>query len=178
MVSYLVRKYLPNFLVMVIQFIICCFVALYLFLHWYDWSHYFKVLTVVCKIGLKWRDGRASEIYPVWIQFFYSHENKYRNKLRKHPCKKRKKIKKKYQIVGLFLRNIKLRFLYPQLNPQKSWKQHGGCAVRRINRMTSQQRASPDAGWKNPMSQRPGSNSSVRKLLLLIHKFGVYWWGK
>ena len=39
-----------------------------------------------------------------------------------------------------------------------------------MNPTSSQQRASPDTGWKNPIGQRPGSNSSVRKLLQLIYK--------
>ena len=44
--------------------------------------------------------------------------------------------------------------------------------------MSGQQDTSPDAGQKNLIGQQSGSNSSVRKLLLLIYKSGVHWWDK
>ena len=49
-------------------------------------------------------------------------------------------------------------------------KQHGWYEVRQMNPGTGQRNASRDAG--------PGSNSLVRKLLLLIYKGDVHWWGK
>ena len=50
--------------------------------------------------------------------------------------------------------------------------------ARQMNPATGQQHASPDAGQMNHTGQRPGSYSSVRNLLLLIIKGGIYWWGK
>ena len=47
-----------------------------------------------------------------------------------------------------------------------------------MNPTLGQRRATPDAGRKNPTGQRSGSNGSVWKLLLLIYKSGIYWWGK
>ena len=64
------------------------------------------------------------------------------------------------------------------LNIGNHWKQHGGCEVWRINLASGQRHASPDAEWTNPIGQWPGSNSSTRKLLLLIFKGGVYRGGK
>ena len=57
-------------------------------------------------------------------------------------------------------------------------KQHGVCERRRLNPTSGQRCASPDAGRTNPTGQWPGSYSSVRKLLLIIFKSGVYWSGK
>ena len=48
--------------------------------------------------------------------------------------------------------------------------QHGGCKVRQMNPKGGQWHASPDVGSKNLIGQSPGSNSLVRKLLLLIYK--------
>ena len=45
-----------------------------------------------------------------------------------------------------------------------------------MNPKLDQSYASPDAGRKNLISQRSGSNSSVRKLLLLISIGEFYWW--
>ena len=47
-----------------------------------------------------------------------------------------------------------------------------------MNPKLGQQQSSPDTGWKNLIGQRPWSNSSVKNLLLLIYKGGVYWWDK
>ena len=44
-----------------------------------------------------------------------------------------------------------------------------------MNLMSGQQQVSPDAEQKNPTGQWLGSNSSVRKLLLLIYKGDIYW---
>ena len=46
--------------------------------------------------------------------------------------------------------------------------QHGGCEARRMNLKAGSRRVSPDAGWRNLISQQPGSNSSVQKLRLSI----------
>ena len=43
-----------------------------------------------------------------------------------------------------------------------------------MNSKLDQWQASPDAGQKNLIGQSSGSNSSVRKLRLLICKAGVY----
>ena len=47
-----------------------------------------------------------------------------------------------------------------------------------MNPLLDQRQASADAGWKNIINQRSGSNSSLRKLLLLRYKNGVYCRGK
>ena len=52
-------------------------------------------------------------------------------------------------------------------------KQHGCCEI-----MSGQRRILPDAEWKNFITQRTESNNSISKLLLPIHKSGVYRWGK
>ena len=52
--------------------------------------------------------------------------------------------------------------------------QHGGCQVKLIEPKLGQQHTSPDAGEKkNLIGQWPGSNSSVKKLLLLIFKVSI-----
>ena len=43
--------------------------------------------------------------------------------------------------------------------------------------MLGQHQVLPDAGRKNIIVPRPGSNSPVKKLLL-IYKVGVFWWEK
>ena len=48
-------------------------------------------------------------------------------------------------------------------------KQHGGRKGKRINPLTAQRNASPGPGRMNPTVQRPGSNSSIGKPLLLIY---------
>ena len=52
--------------------------------------------------------------------------------------------------------------------------QHSGCEASQKNPKAGQQHTSPNAGQKNLIGQQPGSNSSIRKLLLLINKGGVY----
>ena len=47
-----------------------------------------------------------------------------------------------------------------------------------MNPTSGERRASPDAERKNPTAHRPGSKSSVRKLLQLIYKGSVYWWNE
>ena len=61
-----------------------------------------------------------------------------------------------------------------KLNIRSHGKQHGGCKARRMNPASGQRRAFPDARSTNPTDQRPESNDSVRKLLQLIFKGGVY----
>ena len=53
-------------------------------------------------------------------------------------------------------------------------KQHGERKVERINPLTIQRNADPGPGHMNPTVQRPGSNSSIGELLLLIYKGGFY----
>ena len=65
-----------------------------------------------------------------------------------------------------------------KLNLRSYWTLHGECEVRWVNPTSGQWYASSDVGKKNPTSQQPGSNSSVRKLILLIYKGGVNWWDK
>ena len=57
-------------------------------------------------------------------------------------------------------------------------KQHSECEVRRMNPKLGQQWASPDAERKKFIVQWPWLYKSVGKLLTLIDKCGVYWWGK
>ena len=65
-----------------------------------------------------------------------------------------------------------------KLNLRNHGKQHGGFEARWMNPALGQWWASPDAGQINPTGQWPGSYSSVRKLLVLIIKGGICWWGK
>ena len=51
---------------------------------------------------------------------------------------------------------------------------HSGCEPMWKNQKMAQRRTSQEAGRKNITGQRSGSNSSIRKLLLLIFKCGVY----
>ena len=51
-------------------------------------------------------------------------------------------------------------------------KQHGVCKGKRINLLTAQRNAQPGPGRMNPMIERPGSNNSIEKQLLLIYKGG------
>ena len=52
--------------------------------------------------------------------------------------------------------------------------QHGGCEARRMNSKVNQQHSSPNNEWRNFIGQLLGSNSLVKKLLLLIYKGGIY----
>ena len=79
--------------------------------------------------------------------------------------KKRRKRKNKGKRKGE--KSLVFFFFTHKLNRESFGKQHGGCEVRwMMNPASDQQRASPDAGLTNPKSQRPGSDSSVMKLLL------------
>ena len=53
-------------------------------------------------------------------------------------------------------------------------KQHGERKGKWINPLTVQRNAKPGPGRMNPTVQRPGSNSSLGELLLLIYKGGYY----
>ena len=53
--------------------------------------------------------------------------------------------------------------------------QHGGCELRRMNSKLGQWHISTDARRKKLIGQRPESNNSVRKLLLLIYKCLLTW---
>ena len=74
----------------------------------------------------------------------------------------------------------KYPLIYPsEKSMQVAWwiwfgKQYGGFEIRRMNPKLGQRWASPYAERKNLVGQRPESNSSVRKLLLIIDKSGVY----
>ena len=52
--------------------------------------------------------------------------------------------------------------------------QYDGYEVGLMNPKLGQRQASPDAELMNFKGQRPESNSSVRKLLLIVYKVGVY----
>ena len=64
-------------------------------------------------------------------------------------------------------------FLTHKLNIRSHGKQHVWCEAWWMNIMFGQWCTSPDAGQLNPTGQPPESNSSVRKLLLLIFKSGI-----
>ena len=50
----------------------------------------------------------------------------------------------------------------------KHGMQHGRCEAKWLNPKVGHQHASSDAGWRSHMGHWSGSNSSVRKLLLLL----------
>ena len=47
-----------------------------------------------------------------------------------------------------------------------------------MNLKANQRHASTDAGQKKLRGQESGSDRSVRKLLLLVYKYSIYWWEK
>ena len=53
-------------------------------------------------------------------------------------------------------------------------KQHGGRKGERTSPLTVQRHAKQGPGRMNPTAQRPGSNSSIEELLLLLYKGGFY----
>ena len=65
-------------------------------------------------------------------------------------------------------------FSYPQVKHRKPWGQHCGCEARWTNPASCKRCVSIDCWRTKPMGQQPGSNSSVRKLRLLIFKGRVY----
>ena len=76
--------------------------------------------------------------------------------------------------MSVYLSKCNSAYIYTNINFRSHRKHHGGCEVRQMNLMLGLQCASPDAGQKNSSGQQLGSKSSVRKLLLLIYKSGVY----
>ena len=89
--------------------------------------------------------------------------------------KKRKneeKGKKSREYIYIYI------YITHKSNIGRHGKQHSECETRRMNSTSNQRRALPDAGRTIPTGQRPGSNNSVRKLMLLIFKAGIYWSGK
>ena len=111
---------------------------------------------ISCKHGRsKWHNQRETQ--------------KIEHKLTAPNCSWSEQRRGKKWIAG-FLKNLKEKIILWIYIPRS----HGECEVRRMNPKLDQRQASLKVGRKNLNGQRPGSNSLIGTLLLLIHKSGVY----